>query len=82
MDNVLNVVDIHSRKAWAVPNADKEAATIAAGFEKILKQIQADQERVKGKDLQTNDKGFVVKSLNSDKVWIRHLLRSCTTVGT
>ena len=69
VDNVLNVLDIHSRKAWAIPNANKDAETVAAGFEKIVKEIQRDQESVaslKGEKLVLNDKGFVIKSLNSD----------------
>ena len=58
--NVLNVVDIHSRRAWAIPQKDKKAETIAANFEKILKTINEDQQEIQG------IKGNVVRNLNSD----------------
>ena len=46
--NVLNVVDIHSRRAWAIPQKDKKAETIAKNFEKIVKTINADQKEIQG----------------------------------
>eukprot|EP01050_Picozoa_sp_SAG11_P025903 SAG11_NODE_6014_length_1409_cov_31.858779_2_plen_275_part_01 len=58
--NVLNVVDIHSRRAWSIPQKDKKAETIRTNFEKILKAINSDQQEIQG------IKGNVVRSLNSD----------------
>ena len=62
MDNALNVVDIHSRRAFSVPLKDKETKTVTVAFRKILEQVTDDQRKFqkKGKDYQ------VVQSLNSD----------------
>ena len=62
MDNALNVVDIHSRRAFSVPLKDKETKTVTDAFRKILEQVTDDQRKFqkKGKDYQ------VVQSLNSD----------------
>lgn len=58
--NVLNVVDIHSRRAWSIPNKNKEAPTILAGLKKIVEQVNREQGKIQ------SIKGNVVQSLNSD----------------
>jgi hypothetical protein len=62
MDNSLNVVDIHSRRAWSVPLKNKETKTVTDAFRKILEEVTEDQRRIqkKGKDY------HVVQSVNSD----------------
>ena len=61
-DNSLNVVDIHSRRAWSVPLKDKETATVTKAFRKILEEVTRDQRK-----FQKKDKDYkVVQSLNSD----------------
>ena len=50
MDNSLNVVDIHSRRAWSVPLKDKETKTVTDAFRKILEEVTEDQRRLKKKD--------------------------------
>ena len=62
MDNSLNVVDIHSRRAWSVPLKDKETKTVTDAFRKILEEVTEDQRRLKKKDKDYQ----VVQSLNSD----------------
>ena len=56
---VLNVVDIHSRKAWSVPLPKKTSKGVTAAMRKILDEIARDQTRYRGKT-------SVVKNINSD----------------
>ena len=44
---VLNVVDVHSRKAWSVPIANKKEATVLKAFEPIFDEIVADGKKVR-----------------------------------
>lgn len=44
---VLNVIDVHSRKAWSVPIANKKETTVLTAFKTILDEIQADGKKVR-----------------------------------
>ena len=44
---VLNVVDVHSRKAWSVPIANKKESTVLKAFMPILDEIQQDGKEVR-----------------------------------
>jgi len=44
---VLNVIDVHSRKAWSVPIANKKEATVLAAFKPILQEIVSDGKEVR-----------------------------------
>ena len=44
---VLNVVDVHSRKAWSVPIVNKKEATVLKAFKPIYDEIVADKKQVR-----------------------------------
>eukprot|EP01050_Picozoa_sp_SAG11_P012856 SAG11_NODE_1458_length_4874_cov_218.142827_8_plen_453_part_00 len=66
---LLNVVDIHSRKAWSIPLPNKESSTVTKAMSELIDIITKEQKQYRGIPLDLKVKGKLVshvKSINSD----------------
>eukprot|EP01052_Picozoa_sp_SAG31_P043951 SAG31_NODE_7494_length_1674_cov_1.495873_2_plen_423_part_01 len=61
---LLNVVDIHSRRAWSVPLANKESETVTKAMSGIIDEITRETKRIR--DIPAKLKVAIVKSINGD----------------
>jgi hypothetical protein len=67
---LLNVVDIHSRKAWSIPLPNKKSEGVAKEMSDLIDKITEEQKKLRGIPLNKKIKGKLVshvKSINSDK---------------
>ena len=67
---LLNVVDIHSRKAWSIPLPNKKSIGVAKEMGDLIDKITEEQKKLRGIPLKKKIKGKLVshvKSINSDK---------------
>eukprot|EP01049_Picozoa_sp_SAG25_P025552 SAG25_NODE_12204_length_285_cov_0.833333_1_plen_73_part_01 len=56
---LLNVVDIHSRKAWSVPLKNKEPKGVTSKMDTLIDEIEKEQSKIQKRKV-------VVKSINAD----------------
>ena len=59
---LLNVVDIHSRKAWSIALPNKESKNVSNEMSKLIDQINKEQTKLRGIDGEV----AIVKSINGD----------------
>eukprot|EP01050_Picozoa_sp_SAG11_P012137 SAG11_NODE_1332_length_5179_cov_193.229724_2_plen_414_part_00 len=66
---LLNVVDIHSRKAWSIPLPNKESSTVTKAMSELIDTITKEQKEYRDIPQDLKVKGKLVshvKSINSD----------------
>jgi hypothetical protein len=67
---LLNVVDIHSRKAWSIPLPNKKSEIVTKEMSDLIDKITEEQKKLRGIPITKKIKGKLVshvKSINSDK---------------
>jgi hypothetical protein len=67
---LLNVVDIHSRKAWSIPLPNKKSEIVTKEMSDLIDKITNEQKELRGIPITKKIKGKLVshvKSINSDK---------------